>query len=34
MREAIKRYLKVWDILRDLCLNMSTWKVAIEMPVL
>ena len=30
--EAIKRYLKAWDILRDLCLNMSTWKAAIEVP--
>ena len=30
--EAIKRYLKAWDIPRDLCLNMSTWKAAIEVP--
>ena len=28
--EAIKRDLKVWDIPRDLCLNMSAWKIAIE----
>ena len=32
MGEAIKRDLKDWDIPRDLCLNMSTWKVAIEVP--
>ena len=30
--EAIKRYLKAWDISRDLCLNKSTWKAAIEVP--
>jgi len=30
--EAIKRYLKAWDIHRDLCLNRSTWKAAIEVP--
>ena len=28
--EAIKRYLKAWDMPRDLCLNKSTWKAAIE----
>ena len=28
--EAIKRYLKAWDRPRDLCLNRSTWKTAIE----
>ena len=28
--EAIKRYLKVWDIPRDLCLNRSAEKAAIE----
>ena len=28
--EAIKRDLKGWDIPRDLCLNRSTWKAAIE----
>jgi len=32
MEEAIKRDLKAWDIPRDLCLNMSTWKAAIEVP--
>ena len=31
-REAIKRYLKACDIPRDLYLNMSTWKAAIEVP--
>ena len=30
--EAIKRDLKAWDILRDLCLNRGTWKAAIEVP--
>jgi len=30
--EAIKRDLKAWDIPRDLCLNRSTWKAAIEVP--
>jgi hypothetical protein len=30
--EAIKRDLKAWDIPRDLCLNRSAWKVAIEVP--
>jgi len=30
--EAIKRDLKAWDILRDLCLNRSIWKAAIEVP--
>jgi len=29
---AIKRYLKDWDILRDLFLNRSAWKAAIEVP--
>ena len=28
--EAIKRYLKSWDIPKDLCLNRSGWKAAIE----
>jgi len=28
--EAIKRYLKAWDIPRDLCFNSSAWKAAIE----
>ena len=32
MGEAIKRDLKAWDIHRDLCLNMSAWKAAIEVP--
>jgi hypothetical protein len=31
-REAIKRDLKAWDIPRDLCLNRSAWKAAIEVP--
>ena len=31
-KEAIKRYLKAWDMPRDLCLNRSTWKAAIEVP--
>ena len=31
-REAIKRYLKAWDIFRDICLTRSTWKTAIEVP--
>jgi hypothetical protein len=26
----IKRYLKAWDIPRDLCLNKSAWKAAID----
>ena len=30
--EAIKRDLKGWDILRDLCLDRSAWKAAIDMP--
>ena len=30
--EAIKRDLKAQDIPRDLCLNRSTWKAAIEVP--
>ena len=29
-RETIKRDLKAWDISRDLCLNRSAWKAAIE----
>ena len=29
---AIKIYLKAWDIPKDLCLNRSTWKAAIEVP--
>jgi hypothetical protein len=32
MGEAIKRYLKAWDIPRDLCLNRSAWKEAIDVP--
>ena len=28
--DAIKRDLKVWDIPKDLCLNRSAWKAAIE----
>ena len=32
MGEAIKRDLKAQDIPRDLCLNRSTWKAAIEVP--
>ena len=28
--EAIKIDLKAWDIPRDLCLNRSAWKIAIE----
>ena len=28
--EAIKRYLKGWNISRDLCLDRSAWKAAIE----
>jgi len=24
--------LKAWDIPKDLCLNRSTWKAAIEVP--
>ena len=31
-REAIKRDLKTWDTPRDLCLNKSAWKAAIEVP--
>jgi hypothetical protein len=31
-REAIKRDLREWDILRDLCLNKSAWKTAIDVP--
>ena len=30
--EAIKRDLKGWDIPRDLCLDRSTWKIAIDVP--
>ena len=30
--EAIKRYLKGWDIPRDLCLDRSAWKAAIDVP--
>ena len=30
--EAIKRDLKGWDITRDLCLDMSAWKTAIDVP--
>ena len=30
--EAIKKDLKAWDILRDLCLNRSAWKAAIDVP--
>jgi hypothetical protein len=30
--EAIKRDLKGWDILRDLCLDRSAWKTAIDVP--
>jgi hypothetical protein len=30
--EAIKRDLKEWDIPRDLCLNRSAWKTAIDVP--
>jgi len=29
---AIKRDLKAWDMPRDLCLNMSAWKTAIDVP--
>ena len=32
MGETIKRDLKAWDISRDLCLNRSVWKAAIEAP--
>jgi hypothetical protein len=31
-REAIKRDLKGWDISRDLCLDRSAWKTAIDVP--
>jgi hypothetical protein len=34
MREAIKRYLKGWNIPRDLCLDMSAWKAAIDVTCL
>ena len=30
MEDAIKRDLKAWDIPRDLCLNRSAWKAAID----
>ena len=30
--EAIKKDLKEWDIPRDLCLNKSAWKTAIDVP--
>jgi hypothetical protein len=30
--EVIKIYLKGWDILRDLCLDRSAWKTAIDVP--
>ena len=30
--ETIKRDLKAWDIPRDLRLNRSAWKAAIEVP--
>jgi hypothetical protein len=30
--EAIKRDLKGWDIPRDLCLDRSAWKAAIDVP--
>ena len=30
--EAIKRDLKGWDIPRDLCLDRSAWKTAIDVP--
>ena len=30
--EAIKRDLKGWDIRRDLCLDRSAWKTAIDVP--
>jgi len=32
MGEAIKRDLKGWDIPRDLCLDRSAWKAAIDVP--
>jgi hypothetical protein len=32
MGEAIKRGLKCWDMLRDLCLDRSAWKVVIDVP--
>jgi hypothetical protein len=32
MGEAIKIDLNGWDIPRDLCLDMSAWKAAIDMP--
>ena len=28
--KTIKRDLKAWDIRRDLCLNRSAWKTAID----
>ena len=30
--KTIKRYLKPWDVPKDLCLNRSTWKTVIEVP--
>ena len=27
-----KKYLKAWDMPRDICLNRSAWKAAIEVP--
>ena len=30
--ETIKKDLKAWDIPRDLCLNSSAWKAAIDVP--
>jgi len=30
--EAIKRHLKGWNIPRDLCLDRSAWKAAIDVP--
>ena len=30
--ETIKRDLKAWDISKDLCLNKSVWKAAIDVP--
>jgi hypothetical protein len=32
MRVGNKRYLKGWDIPRDLFLDRSAWKVAIDVP--
>jgi hypothetical protein len=30
--DAIERDLKGWSIPRDLCLDMSAWKAAIDVP--